>query len=366
MLESVETLFKSLSYLSRFHIVHGDLKSTNILVQQLSPSHTKKLVLHDFGLAAHPGQFETTSTFYGPLRYASLDVHNNLRTQRADIFMVMYNLLDWLNLCPWCSDDSIEVVKNKKENFQMNISQFLSKQSCDENLVKYFENVFQILLSLDYKETPNYSLLSELTKKHALYYNNIFTKHENNVLNVQSIPTKFEILEIDSPKKPSNITIISTTIDPISMKNLYQQLSTNFEVVLAISSFCVNSCSSGFVLVYKLHNIPFFKKPIVTSQAITKYFSKSLSECNLITEGILYGLKLLKKEFKKFFIVFNNTVLYDMLNNFKNYGTCESIYNMELTKEFEGTECTIYSTSDKYLTELSTAEAMASNVNLRK
>ena len=131
-------------------IIHGDIKPANYMINDMG-----YIVLVDFGMARSIDfHNEKWASFFGTPKYASPFVHSGYKPfKRDDLIMTGFSMMSLLDIeFPWankgCSHESYAEYKSLDN---------LSKL-CNPSFVQFFEYLYR----LDFKDVPDYNLLSRI------------------------------------------------------------------------------------------------------------------------------------------------------------------------------------------------------------
>ncbi|XP_060071596.1 uncharacterized protein LOC132551469 isoform X1 [Ylistrum balloti] len=155
-------ILKAIEAIHEVGFLHRDIKPSNFAMGRLQKD-SKKVFMLDFGLAR---QYTTpagevrppraAAGFRGTVRYASVNAHKNKEMGRHDdLWSLFYMLVEFLaGQLPWRKIKDKEQVGNMKEKYDH--TQLL------KNMPNEFRSFLEHILSLDYFDKPDYSLLHNL------------------------------------------------------------------------------------------------------------------------------------------------------------------------------------------------------------
>ncbi|XP_020366606.1 serine/threonine-protein kinase VRK1 [Rhincodon typus] len=166
-------LIDILEYIHDHEYVHGDIKASNLLLSYKNPN---EVYLVDYGLAyrycpegVHKEYKEDPKRCHdGTLEFTSIDAHKGAAaSRRGDLEILGYCMLQWLSgRLPW--EDNLKdanYVRDEKLKYKGDIPGLIQKcfpcKNKPAELTKYFEDV----LSLGYKDRPQYQRLRDILKE---------------------------------------------------------------------------------------------------------------------------------------------------------------------------------------------------------
>lgn len=156
----------AIEYLQNLKIVHRDIKSSNIVFDNIDYPH-----LIDFGLCDTIGE-KRSGHVVGTLKYCSIDAHKGLVTARSDLENLLYCIFTWLNATslPWCKTRNKHMILMRKQRSKSDdYHEILSEISTIPfERLKYFEEVVYYILSLKPTDVPNFKMLRDLFLKLAI------------------------------------------------------------------------------------------------------------------------------------------------------------------------------------------------------
>jgi len=140
-------------------LVHRDIKPDNFLLGLKNKN--KQIYIIDFGFCKtflnnnKHIDMKKTSSLIGSNNFASINAHEfNELSRRDDLeslgYMLVYFYLGNLMWKDYSNNEMIRLMKNNIEN--------------DENIPKILKKYFEIVKSLEFKETPKYDLLFDIFK----------------------------------------------------------------------------------------------------------------------------------------------------------------------------------------------------------
>ncbi|AOP31879.1 ser/thr kinase [Volepox virus] len=157
-------LIDTLEYIHSKGFTHGKIEPTNILIRNnrislIDYSRTNKL----YNGKSHIDYNEDTIT-YGNANYMCVDNHLGATiSRRGELEMLGYCMIEWFGgKLPWKNEKNIIKLNRQKREYKKNIDAFFEdcfpKGNEPLELVRYMELVH----SLDYDQTPDYSRLRRL------------------------------------------------------------------------------------------------------------------------------------------------------------------------------------------------------------
>ncbi|KAJ8309572.1 hypothetical protein KUTeg_014446 [Tegillarca granosa] len=155
-------ILKAIEAIHEVGFLHRDIKPSNFAMGRLQKD-SKKVFMLDFGLARQyttpNGEVRpprTAAGFRGTVRYASMNAHKNKEMGRHDdLWSLFYMLVEFVaGQLPWRKIKDKEQVGNMKEKYDNTL---LLK-----NMPNEFKTFLEHIVSLDYFDKPDYTLLHNL------------------------------------------------------------------------------------------------------------------------------------------------------------------------------------------------------------
>ncbi|CAK5089718.1 unnamed protein product [Meloidogyne enterolobii] len=147
-----KTILYSLAYLHDQNYVHGDVKASNLMLENKTGSDLSRVVLIDFGLARKlPDEIiekeNKKQAHNGTPLFTSCDAHRGcLPSFRGDLEILIHNMLYWIiGSLPWQDyTDDPEKVFQQKKLFISNAKKEISKLIPEKKISSSIANLYLI------------------------------------------------------------------------------------------------------------------------------------------------------------------------------------------------------------------------------
>lgn len=216
-----------LEYIHTKTYVHMDIKGANIMLGfNKKTGGDEQIHLLDYGLACHYNTKEykpdVKKAHNGTIEYTSRDAHNGVATQRGDIEILAYNLIEWAGATlPWTKSQQmlqkpVEVQKLKEEFMK----------SIDKSVKAAFESIIvpsQLFAFIKYVQSMQHDTNPDFKKIRGFFESGLKELKQSNTGNLDFIVEKAGTSKVVAAKSP----VKRQHQDVIIKKNAKQQKTNN-------------------------------------------------------------------------------------------------------------------------------------------
>ena len=181
--------------------IHRDIKPSNFLIR---PDRHNPICLIDFGLSrkyisetGKPKIARKKPGYTGTVLYASVNAHEeNELSRKDDLISWFYTMIELsTGSLPWPGSNDKQLTMKMKKNIQID-------ELC-KSMTPEFIDIYKMITSLNYEDTPNYEGIIDLLKLSINNQNFIMHIYDWERLNQNEL-SKISVIPLDMKGNPSS------------------------------------------------------------------------------------------------------------------------------------------------------------------